>query len=109
MNNSSVVIAVVFAVFLASCGGKNTECKVEVPGEAKSGESKLLDTGADLLQDKSPLGKFNAYLDGFHFYNGNINAQMEAHHYVAQLNEDLHQAILFDGNGKDAKVMAVEY
>jgi len=70
MNNSSVVIAVVFAVFLASCGGKNTECKVEVPGEAKSGESKLLDTGADLLQDKSPLGKFNAYLNGFHSTTG---------------------------------------
>lgn len=109
MNKSSVVIALVFAVFLASCGGKNTESNVEVPGEAKSGESKLLDTGADLLQDKSPLGKFNAYLDGFHFYNGNINAQMEAHHYVAQLNEDFHQAIIFDGNGKDAKVMGVEY
>src|SRR5688500_7357773 len=109
MNHSSLVIAVVFAVFLASCGGKNTESNVEVPGEAKSGESKLLDTGADLLQDKSPLGKFNAYLDGFHFYNGNINAQMEAHHYVSQLNEDVYQAIIYDGNNEDAKIMGVEY
>lgn len=69
----------------------------------------MLNTGADLLQDKTPLKKFNAYLDGFHFYNGNMNAQMEAHHYVSQLNDDVYQAIIFDGNGDDAKIMGVEY
>jgi hypothetical protein len=34
---------------------------------------------------------------------------MEAHHHVSQLNEDVHQAIIFDGNGEDAKIMGVEY
>lgn len=34
---------------------------------------------------------------------------MEAHHYVNQLNEDLYQAIIFDGNDRDAKIMGVEY
>lgn len=34
---------------------------------------------------------------------------MEAHHYVNQLNEDLYQAIIFDGNDDDAKIMGVEY
>jgi hypothetical protein len=38
-----------------------------------------------------------------------MNAQMEAHHYVSQINEDLHQAIIFDGNSEDAKIMGVEY
>jgi hypothetical protein len=97
------------AVLFVACGGKNTDSNVESPGEEKSQESKLLNTGADLLQDKSPLKAFSTYLDGFHFYNGNINAQMEAHHYVSQLNEDIHQAIIFDGNEKDAKLMGVEY
>ena len=96
-------------LILMACGGKNTASNVEAPGEDKSGKSKLLETSADLLQDKSPLKTFNAYLDGFHFYNGNMNAQMEAHHYVAQLNEDVHQAIIFDGNEKNAKIMGVEY
>jgi len=94
---------------LISCGGKNTQSNVEAPGDEKTGKDKLLSAGADLLQDKTPLKHFNAYLDGFHFYNGNINAQMEAHHYVQQLNEDLYQAIIFDGNDKDAKIMGVEY
>jgi len=100
---------VALVLLLAGCGGKNTESNVESPGENKSGETKVLETGADLLQNKSPINKINTYLDGFHFYNGNINAQMEAHHYVSQLNEDLFQAIIFDGNGADAKLMGVEY
>jgi hypothetical protein len=96
-------------LIIAACGGKNTRSNVDVPGDNKSGESKLLNAGSELLQDKSPLKMFNAYLDGFHFYNGNINAQMEAHHYVSQLNEDIYQAVIFDGNEKDAKIMGVEY
>jgi hypothetical protein len=97
------------ALFLAACGGNNTDSNVQSPGDQKTGKDKLLTTGADLLQDKTPLKKFSAYLDGFHFYNGNMKAQMEAHHYVDQLNEDLYQAIIFDGNGKDAKIMGIEY
>jgi hypothetical protein len=101
---------IVPAFFLfASCGGGNTVSNVQSPGSDKTTKDKLLNAGADLLQSKSPLNKFNTYLDGFHFYNGNMNAQMEAHHYVNQLNEDLYQAIIFDGNGKDAKIMGVEY
>ena len=96
-------------IALVSCGGNNTESNVEAPGAEKDAKSKTLETGADLLQSKGPLKKINAYLDGFHFYNGNMNAQMEAHHYVSQLNEDVHQAIIYDGNGEDAKIMGVEY
>jgi len=97
------------SLFFIACGGKNTDSNVESPGGEKTAKDKVLNTGADLLQNKAPLNKFNAYLDGFHFYNGNINAQMEAHHYVDQLNEDLYQAIIFDGNEKDAKIMGIEY
>jgi hypothetical protein len=99
----------VAAFLLAACGGNNSPSNVEAPGGKKKTDSKILETGADLLQDKTPLKKFNTYLDGFHFYNGNVNAQMEAHHYVQKLNEDVHQAIIFDGNGDDAKIMGVEY
>src|ERR687897_239500 len=104
-----LLIAIVAASCIVACGGNNTDSAVEVPGEKKSSESKLLNTGADFLQNKSPLKAFNAYLNGFHFYNGNINAQMEAHHYVSQLNEDIHQAIIYDGNTSDAKIMGIEY
>lgn len=109
MKHFMILLNVAGILLLAACGGDNTPSKVVAPGDEKTGKDRLLNTGADLLQDKTPLRQFNAYLDGFHFYNGNIDAQMEAHHYVQQLNEDLYQAIIFDGNGPDAKIMGIEY
>lgn len=105
----SLVNLLVSLTLLAGCSKEKKESNVKVPGQEKTGESALLETGADLLQRKSPLKKINTFLYGLHFYNGNINAQMEAFHYVAQLNEDMHQAIIYDGDGEDAKIMGVEY
>jgi hypothetical protein len=96
-------------IICAGCGGKNTESNVEAPGSEKNSKSKALELGADIMQNKSPLNKINSYLNGFHFYGGNIHAQMEAHHYVSQINEDVHQAIIYDGNTPDAKIMGIEY
>ncbi len=96
-------------ILFSGCGGGNTPSQVNAPGEEKTPKDRILNAGANLLQDKAPLKKFDAYLDGFHFYNGNMDAQMEAHHYVSQLNEDLYQAIIFDGNEANAKIMGVEY
>ncbi|MCE6992960.1 OBAP family protein [Dyadobacter sp. CY323] len=92
-----------------ACGGRNTSSNVEAPGDEKTAKDKLLTAGAEVMQSEVPLKQFSTYLDGFHFYNGNLNAQMEAHHYVSQLNEDVYQAIIFDGNDKDAKIMGIEY
>lgn len=105
----SFILLTILSVALASCGGKNSPSNVESPGSEKDAKSKTLEAGADLLQDRTPLTKINIYLNGFHFYNGNMGAQMEAHHYTTQLNEDLHQAIIYDGNGENAKIMGVEY
>lgn len=104
-----VVVVFSLAVITAACGGNNTASNVDAPGAEKGAKSKILEAGAGLLQSKTPLTKISAYLNGFHFYNGNITAQMEAHHYVSQLNEDFYQAIIYDGNGEDAKIMGVEY
>lgn len=110
MKNIAAITSLLLTVgLIASCGGENTSSNVEAPGGEKDAKSEMLETGADILQDKSPLKKINTYLDGFHFYNGNPNAQMEAHHYVSQLNEDVHQAIIYDSNEENAKIMGVEY
>jgi hypothetical protein len=101
--------AILLAILLSGCGGNNTSSPVEAPGGEKSVKDKALNAGAEMMQSETPLKGFNAYLDGFHFYNGNIEAQMEAHHYVNQLNEDMYQAIIFDGNKQNAKIMGIEY
>jgi hypothetical protein len=94
---------------LSACGGSNTASGVDAPGAAKSTKTAALEAGAAALQDKPPVDALNAYLDGFHFYSGNMQAQMEAHHYCSVLNEELIQCVIYDGNVKNARLMGVEY
>lgn len=94
---------------LAGCGGENTGSNVDSPGAPETAKTQALEAGANLLQDKAPLGQLNAYLNGFHFYSGRPDAQMEAHHYCGHVNEDVIQCVIFDGNEESSKIMGVEY
>jgi hypothetical protein len=96
-------------VLVCGCGAETSRSPVEPPGADTSAKTDALEAGAALLQTKAPLDALNAYLDGFHFYNGNIEGQMEAHHYCTHLNEEAIQCVIFDGNGGEAKLMGVEY
>src|SRR5690606_12006252 len=77
----SVVHAVCFCltVLVAGCGDNSTPSNVTVPGDAMSAKTKALEAAAGALQGQQPLEMFNVYMDGFHFYSGNVRAQMEAH------------------------------
>ena len=86
-----------------------TQSSVQAPGAPASTETRVLEAGAVALQDKPPIEAINAYLDGFHFYSGKPDLQMEAHHYCAILNDDVIQCVIYDGNVRDAKIMGVEY
>lgn len=97
------------ALAMTSCTGGNSESDVAVPGAATTAKTELLEAGAAVLQAQPPIRMINVYLDGFHFYNGNMQGQMEAHHYCAILNEDLIQCVIYDGNVTDARIMGVEY
>ncbi|WP_150801498.1 OBAP family protein [Pseudomonas fluorescens] len=94
---------------LTACAGNTTSSNVVAPGEEKTATTRTLDAGAALLQSRPPIDALNAYLDGFHFYNGHPDFQMEAHHYCSILNEEVIQCVIYDGNRKDAKLMGVEY
>ena len=103
------ILSAAAALALTACGGGNTEASVQAPDAEESAKTKVLEAGAAVLQDRPPIEAMNAYLDGFHFYNGQIDVQMEAHHYCSILNEDVIQCAIYDGNVKDAKLMGVEY
>jgi len=94
---------------LAACGGENTASNVQAPGQAETVKTEVLEQGAAALQNKPPIEALNAYLDGFHFYNGNLRGQMEAHHYCGVINEEVIQCVIYDGNVAQAKIMGVEY
>lgn len=82
---------------------------VAPPGTPKSGKTRVLETGAQVLQHNLPLARFDIYLVGFHPMKEQPEHQMEAHHYCHQMNEDFAQCVLFDGNVKDANMTGVEY
>jgi len=109
MNRTAQLASYVVVLACAGCGGKNTDSVVQAPGADTTVKTDLLEAGAALMQNKEPLEALNAYMNGFHFYNGNMKGQMEAHHYCALLNEDVTQCLIFDGNRKNAKIMGIEY
>lgn len=102
-------IACALVLTVAACRDSKTDSPVTPPGDEASAKTKVLEAGAAALQNKPPIEAINAYLDGFHFYNGRMNVQMEAHHYCSILNDDVIQCVIYDGNVKDAKIMGVEY
>jgi hypothetical protein len=94
---------------LAGCKGGEAPSAVRAPGAGTAAKTDVLEAGAAALQSRPPIGAIDAYLDGFHFYNGRMDDQMEAHHYCAILNEDVIQCVIYDGNVRDAKLMGIEY
>eukprot|EP01097_Dermamoeba_algensis_P008803 TRINITY_DN59_c0_g1_i1.p1 TRINITY_DN59_c0_g1~~TRINITY_DN59_c0_g1_i1.p1 ORF type:complete len:311 (-),score=83.73 TRINITY_DN59_c0_g1_i1:97-1029(-) len=77
--------------------------------EEKSASHKLLDLGAKLLQDRSPIKSIHQHLVGVHFYNGEPTRQVIAHHFCAHLNDDFHQCVIYDSDKPDAKLIGIEY
>jgi hypothetical protein len=98
------------AALLGACDRESsTASPVTPPGDPETTKTKTLEAGAVALQNKPPIEALNAYLDGFHFYNGRMGEQMEAHHFCSILNEDVTQCVIYDGNAKDSKIMGIEY
>ena len=104
---ASAVFAVALSAFAADSDTSGSN--VTPPGAKTSPKTKALEAGAILLQNKPPVEALNAYLNGLHFYNGNMKGQMDADHYCALLNEEVIQCVIYDGNARDAKIMGIEY
>ncbi len=68
-----------------------------------------LEAGAAVLQEMTPLKGFDVYVAGLHCGHHEPGMQMEAHHFCKQVNQDLLQCVIFDGNTKDANLIGIEY
>jgi hypothetical protein len=95
-----------------SCGGSNTRPQGEgraAPGADRTAKTSVLESGANLLQSKAPVEQISMYLNGFHVSKDDPSMVMESDHYCNQVNQDFAQCVLFDGNGKDARLHGIEY
>jgi hypothetical protein len=95
---------------LVGCTGSGaTEPGVEVAGRPESPRTSLLETGASIMQRDAPTDDLEIYLVGFHPMKEDPQLQFEAHHFCQQVNEDLAQCALYDGNTAEANLNGIEY
>jgi len=67
----------------------------------------------DLCQ--TPPQQIGMYLDGYHSYRNEAKLpadkqrQIRTAHFCKQVNPDMYQCLIYDGNTKDARVIGIEY
>ncbi|WP_051971528.1 OBAP family protein [Massilia sp. 9096] len=111
---TSIALAI-GAVFGATCVAaalafaQQGKPQVTPPGQDKTAVTRALEAGAMVMQGNAPLHGFDIYLDGFHSMKEHPDQQMEAHHFCRQVNEDMAQCALFDGNTANANLDGIEY
>ncbi|MFO7562504.1 MAG: OBAP family protein [Enhygromyxa sp.] len=102
MRNHGIIAAVLLSGVVGGIG-----CGLgQKPKQAQDTEDTEV-TGE--LQNEAPIRAISTYLDAFHFYNGDLEEQVEAHHYVTILDPDRMQALIYDGNSENARLIGVEY
>jgi len=74
-----------------------------------SGTSAQADHGADAAQGASPLSQMHLYLCAFHIAKKDPKLLFEAHHYCMPVADEVHQCVIFDSTGKNARILGVEY
>jgi hypothetical protein len=93
----------------ATAAAQRSQPDTAPAGAPKEPNTKMLEAGAKVLQGNAPLAGFDIYLNGFHPMKDHPEMQVEAHHFCRQVNEDLAQCALFDGNTRAANLNGIEY
>jgi hypothetical protein len=78
-------------------------------GGPRTSKTKALEAGAELLQSEAPLRSVHAHVCGFHFYNGEPQRQVIAHHYCSHRGEDFLQCVIYDSDKPNARLIGIEY
>lgn len=70
------------------------------PGSPLTAKSRILETGASMVQDFAPVKRICAHLNAFHVYASDPTRCVEANHYCAHVTEGMYDVpILLPGPG----------
>ena len=105
--NRFIVAAGLLAI--ASLAVRAQERTGTEPGGPRTGKTKALEAGAEMLQSEAPLRSIHAHVCGFHFYNGEPQRQVIAHHYCSHRGEEFLQCVIYDSDKSDARLIGIEY
>ncbi|KAL1852090.1 hypothetical protein Daus18300_012302 [Diaporthe australafricana] len=81
-----------------------TDPQRDVEGEELTTKSKVLETGASMTQDFTPVKSICAHLNAFHVYADDPKRFVEANHYC-----NVRQCILYDSPNPGARLIGIEY
>jgi hypothetical protein len=109
MDITKRIAAAALTASALGAAAQDSKPQVAPPGQPREAQTRALETGARILQRNAPLAKFDIYLNGFHPMKDRPEQQVEAHHFCKQVNEDLAQCALFDGNTANANLNGIEY
>lgn len=96
---------------LAACFALYTQ----TAGRAETTQAPAHCHGAGTAQELVPPMQVEMYLDGYHNYKKQSHlpaekqTQVRVAHYCHHISPDLFQCLVYNGNGKDAKLVGVEY
>jgi hypothetical protein len=100
---------------LGSLTGRGYEGEVKegsgdkTPGDMRNVKTFVGESISATLQRKSPLNAHHTYWTSIPCKCGDVHDQKIGHHYVAHVNEDVMQSVIYDSNKSDAKLIGVEY
>ncbi|CAG8122264.1 unnamed protein product [Penicillium olsonii] len=92
-----------------SCPQASAENQQGIPGDPRTVKSQVLETGASMIQDFTPVKQICAHLNAFHVYANDPRRCIEANHYCTHLTEDVRQCLIYDSPEKNARLIGVEY
>ncbi|EEE55330.1 hypothetical protein OsJ_03334 [Oryza sativa Japonica Group] len=86
-----------------------TGTSVPPPGRATTVSSQLLDMGAQAVQALKPVRQMKQHACSFALYAHDLSRQVEVHHFVSRLNQDVLQCAVYDSDKPSARLIGVEY
>ncbi|KAJ5312702.1 hypothetical protein N7508_003532 [Penicillium antarcticum] len=88
---------------------RNSSDTSGIPGEPRTVKSQVLETGASMVQDFTPVKQICAHLNAFHVYANDPTRCVEANHYCTHLTEDVRQCLIYDSSKTNARLIGIEY
>jgi hypothetical protein len=110
MNKSFALAGILVASLCTISVAQADDCS---PDSKKTSDAKS--SACTTGQDLAPIKQIGMYLDGYHTYRkekdvtGEKQRQIRTAHYCKQINPDMFQCLIYDGNGANAKCIGVEY
>lgn len=75
------------------------------PGRPTAASSQVLDVGAQLVQALKPVRQMKQHACSVALYAHDLHRQMEVHHFVSRLSQDVLQCAVYDSDKPSARLI----